>query len=295
MAQITYRGAVQELVGTVWDVPDAIPLTQKAAWIESAARQAELEAAAQEEQQAREAEVLAARLEKAKNDTSIEKLTNEITELAQGLEELNQRIVAEPDTSAQLQFNAAAADIYNRSLGLADEVAAMQATVTDLLTRATAMAEAAAVGEELQQQALDLLRNQQAAMNGSFETYSAELERLSLRTNNAIVEVQELNTEAQDNRDVIQQAANIQEDAVNIAQQAAREEIQETREQFLDLMALSLRALGLRESDLIATANAIEVAPNDSGTIRRATVERFIEVSSKTNAAIEQARGEVVG
>ncbi len=142
MAQITYRGAVQELVGTVWDVPDAIPLTQKAAWIESAARQAELEAAAVEEQQAREAEVLAARLEKAKNDASLERINSEIAQLSEGLEELNQRIVAEPDTSAQLQFNAAAADIYNRSLGLADEVQAMQATVTDLLTRASAMAEA---------------------------------------------------------------------------------------------------------------------------------------------------------
>ena len=83
MASFTYRGSVEALQGTQWEVPDSIPLTQKAAWIESAARQAELEAAAQEEQQAREAEVLAARLEKAKNDASIEKLTSESAEQMQ--------------------------------------------------------------------------------------------------------------------------------------------------------------------------------------------------------------------
>ena len=62
--------------------------------------------------------MLAARLEKARTTQRLRSSAKpEITELSQGLEELNQRIVAEPDTSAQLQFNAAAADIYIRSLG----------------------------------------------------------------------------------------------------------------------------------------------------------------------------------
>ena len=294
MAQLTYRGTVESLQGSKWEVPDSIPMNQRAAWIESTAREAELAAAASAEKEAREAEVLAARVEKAKQDESISKLTTDLEGITAQLEELSTRIVAEPDVSAQLQFNAAASSIYDRSLSLADEVSAMQATVADLLTRATAMAEAAAIGEQLQQQALAMLTNNQQMMNGSFETYSAELQRLSDRTNFALVEVQELNTTAQDNRELIEQAANIKQEAVVIAQQEARKATDEMKDDFLDLMALSLRALGLREADLTATANAIAVAPNDSGTIRRSSVERFIEISRKANESIEKARGETL-
>ena len=116
-------------------------------------------------------------------------------------------------------------------------------------------------------------------MNGSFETYAAELQRLRDKTNLATVEIGELNTEAQANRDVIAQAANISDQAIAIAQQAARAEIQETREQFLDLMALSLRALGLREAissqpptvlRLHRTAAAPSAGPALSGSSRSA-------------------------
>ena len=249
-------------------------------------------ATATAEKESREAEVLAARVEKARQDESISKLTTDLEGITAQLEELNNRIVAEPDTSAQLQFNAAAASIYDRSLSLADEVSAMQATVADLLTRATAMAEAAAIGEQLQQQALAMLTNNQQMMNGSFETYSAELQRLGDRTNFALIEVQELNTEATESRETLRIAQNITDEAVNIAKQESTKAVEAMRDEFLDLMALSLRALGLREADLTATANAIAVAPNDSGTIRRSSVERFIEISRKANESIEKARGE---
>ena len=292
MAKLVYRGTVESLQGSKWDVPDSVPMNQRAKWIESTAREADLAAAASAEKEAREAEVLAARVEKAKQDESINKLTTDLENITSQLEELSTRIVAEPDVSAQLQFNASAAGIYNRSLELADEVSAMQATVADLLTRATAMAEAAGIGEQLQQQALAMLTNNQQMMNGSFETYSAELQRLSDRTNFALIEVSELNTTAQDNRELIEQAANIKQEAVVIAQQEARKATDEMKDDFLDLMALSLRSLGLREADLICTANAIAVAPNDSSTIRRASVERFIEISKKANESIEKARGE---
>ena len=295
MAVLTYRGSIPEIQGQKFDVPDSVPQTSRAKWIESTWREEQARATAEAEREAREQRLLQERIESTRQQNAIDSLASEIGELNGKLQELDQRIVAEPDTSAQLQFNAAAADIYNRSLGLADEVAAMQATVTDLLTRATAMAEAAAIGEELQQQALNLLRNQQLMMNGSFETYASELQRLRDETNSAIVEVGELNTAAEDNREVIEQAANIREEAVNIARQEANSAVSEMRDEFLDLMALSLRALGLTEMDLITTANAIEVEPNNSATIRRSSVERFIEVSRSVNASIEKARGEVIG
>ena len=292
MPLLTYRGAIPELQGQKFDVPTSVPLTGASKWIESSWREEQAMATATAEKESREAEVLAARVEKARQDESISKLTTDLEGVTAQLEELNNRIVAEPDVSAQLQFNASAAGIYNRSLELADEVSAMQATVADLLTRATAMAEAAAVGEQLQQQALAMLTNNQQMMNGSFETYSAELQRLSDRTNFALIEVQELNTEATESRETLRIAQNITDEAVNIARQESTKAVAEMRDEFLDLMALSLRALGLRESDLTSTANAIAVAPNDSGTIRRSSVERFIEISRKANESIEKARGE---
>ena len=35
MPSITYRGTVEELKGSTWDVPNSVPFDQKAAWIES--------------------------------------------------------------------------------------------------------------------------------------------------------------------------------------------------------------------------------------------------------------------
>lgn len=291
---LTYRGKISEIQGQKFQVPSSIPLESRAAWIESNWREQQAREAAEQERQEREQRLLQERIEATRQENLIGNLKAELSQMADRIEELNDRIVAEPDTEAMLRWNAASAGIYERSLGLADEVEAMQATVTDLLAKATAMAEAAAIGEELQQQALNLLKNQQKMTAGSFSTYAAELQRLRDETNAAQIQVGALNTEAQDSRDVIQQAANIQQEAVNIAEREARRAVGEMQGDFMDVLALSLRALGLRESDLIATANSIATAPNSSGTIRRASVERFIEISRKTNDAVEQARGEFV-
>ena len=294
MAIVTYRGTVPEIQGEKFDVPASVPLTSRAKWIESTWREEQARSAAEAEREAREQRLLQERIESTRQQNAIDNLTAELQGMADRLEELSGRIVEEPDTAAMVRWNAASASIYERSLRLADEVAVAQSNVTELLERIAAAAEEAAQGAQMKTESLLLLKNQQRMTAAAFESYREELERLSLRTNNAIVEVGELNTSAQENRDVIEQAADISQQAVDIAQQAARAEIQKTREELLDLMALCLRALGLRESDLIATANSIEVAPNDSGTIRRATVERFIEISGKANAAIERARGESV-
>ena len=294
MTNFVYRGSVAALQGSKWDVPDAVPMSQKAAWIESAARQAELEAAAAEEQKAREAEVLAARIAKQQDEAAVEAqlspLRDQVSNLQEQLAEMSALLVR-PDVASVVQINsstneniARTLDATEKSRELIGQAEGLQATVSGLVIEV----------ETLQQQAIALLKNQQQMINGSFESYSGELQRLRDQTNLATVEVRQLNSTAQNNREVIEQAANNKEEAVTIAAQEASRATEEMRGDFLDLMAISLQALGLREADLIAIANAIEVAPNDSGTIRRASVERFIEISSKATAAIEQARGETI-
>ena len=245
------------------------------------------------EKKAREQQVLADRIAKQKDEAVVEAqlspIRNQVVGLQEQLAEMS-ALLASPDAAAVVEINANTTanmartmDAAEKTRELIDQAEGLQATVGLLATEV----------ETLQQQVIALLRNQQQMINGSFETYSAELQRLRDETNSATVAVGALNTSAQDNREVIEQAANIREESINIAGQEATKAVGEMRDEFLDLMTLSLRALGLSEIDLIQTANAIAVEPSNTATIRRASVERFIEISRKTNAAIEAARGEV--
>ena len=62
MQKVTYRGEIDELKGTSWEVPDSIPLEGRKAWIESQHREAQLQSAAEAERQQRERELLNARI-----------------------------------------------------------------------------------------------------------------------------------------------------------------------------------------------------------------------------------------
>ena len=286
MAQtVTYRGKIAEIQGTSWEIPDSVPLNGRLAWIESQHREAQLQAAADAEREQREQEVLAARLEKAKQDSSIDRLNSEIQALATGLEDLEQRIVAEPDVSAQLQFNAAAADIYARNLQLADEVQTMQATVADLLERTTAMAEAAKTGEALQQQSLALLKNNKDLINGSFESYSRAIADLQGQTNEASLAVGRLNSEAQDNRELIRTAANISEEAVNIAGLEAKKAVDQGMDEMLAVLSVALEAMGINEQSLALQMNTDEIDPNRGVFLTREYIRRILAIhSGKGNA-----------
>ena len=66
--QVTYRGTVEELQGTRWDVPPGVPSSSMASWIESQHREQQAreaselaKAEADAEAAARESELLAAR------------------------------------------------------------------------------------------------------------------------------------------------------------------------------------------------------------------------------------------
>jgi hypothetical protein len=67
MATVTYRGQVEELQGTSWDVPTSVlQAGQAKVWVESQHRQQLAEAAAQAEADQRQQELLAARLEQSR-------------------------------------------------------------------------------------------------------------------------------------------------------------------------------------------------------------------------------------
>ena len=70
---VTYRGPVEELQGTDWDVPESVIRSgQGAKWIESQHRQAQAEEAARAEAEQRQRELLAARLEQQRQQAEAE-------------------------------------------------------------------------------------------------------------------------------------------------------------------------------------------------------------------------------
>ncbi len=285
MQKVTYRGEIEELQGSKWEVPDSVPIDGRKAWIESQHREAELESAAEAERQQRERELLSARIQRQQTQDTIGQLQAEVEQVNAGLSELSERFGTSPDVVAMTEWNAASSAIYARSMQLSEEVAGMQATVSDLLERTTAMAEAAKTGEQLQQQSLALLKNNQEQINGSFETYRRALADLQAQTNDASRSVGALNTAAQDNRELIATAANISEEAVNIAGLEAKKAVDEGMTEMLAVLSLALEAMGIDEKSLALQLNTDSVDPNRGIFLTREYLRRVKDIyAGKGNA-----------
>ena len=278
MATVIYRGQLSELQGTEWDVPSSIPTAQKAAWIESKHREQQSLDAANAERQQRESDLLSARIRDQQNQDAMALLEAEVMAVSTGLEDLSDRFGNAPDVQAMTEWNASSSAIYSRSMELADEVKAMQATVSDLLERTAAMAEAAKTGDRLQQEALQLLRNQQLMMNGSFETYRDALFDLETDTRVAQENVGKLNTTASESREVVEQASRIQETAIDIARQEAKAAVEKGMDEFLAVLSFTLQALGIDEKHLALQVNTDTIEPNKGVYLSREFVAKLAEI-----------------
>ena len=262
MAKVTYRGDVSELKGSRWDVPAGVPGSQMAAWIESQHREAQAreaaalaKAEADAEAAAREAELLAARIEVAKSGeefrSDLESLRVEITDVREQLQT--------PDAEALMAMNASVMSAFTTARDVLERVDeaiaradALQLTAQDLMAEAEAQKQAS----------VDVLRNQQELLNGSFESYRDALAVLEEQANATEVKVGKLNTLASESAEVVTAAANIRESAVDIARQEARAEMEKTRQEFLALMSLALEAMGVDERTLALQLNSDEADPN---------------------------------
>ncbi|KZR88110.1 hypothetical protein MITS9509_01563 [Synechococcus sp. MIT S9509] len=212
-------------------------------------------------------------------------LRRKVEQVNAGLAELSERFGTSPDVTAMTEWNAASSAIYARSMLLSEEVAGMQATVSDLLERTTAMAEATKTGEQLQKQSLALLKNNQEQINGSFATYRRALADLQEQTNDASRSVGALNTAAQDNREIIATAANITEEAINIAGLEAKKAVDEGMEDLLSILSLALEVMGINEKALALQLNTDEFAPNRGVFLIREYLRRVKDIyTAKGNA-----------
>ena len=99
-------------------------------------------------------------------------------------------------------------------------------------------------------------------VNGSFETYRRALTGLQEETNQASRSVGALNTDAQDNRELIATAANISEEAVNIAGLEAKKAVDQGMDEMLAVLSLALEAMDITEEALVLQLNADQVQPD---------------------------------
>jgi hypothetical protein len=171
---VTYRGEVEDLQGTRWDVPDSVLAAgQAASWIASQHRQQLAEEAAAAEAERRQAELLAARMEQQRLASEADVAAPVATrdelkaELAAELGDLSSNVIA------------AAAAIAGRGEAEASARAAWETRHEQLVaTSETAIAEAqaqTAFAQASTQAALDGLAAEQQQRAEAFASLSDEL------------------------------------------------------------------------------------------------------------------------
>ena len=263
--QLIYRGEIPELQGTKWDVPSTIPMAGRAAWIESQHREAlarEAAAAAKAEADAeaaaREAELLGARIEAARSG---EAFRDDLQALSAEIEGVKQQLET-PDAEAVMAMNASTMVAFNTAKDVLDRVEVAIAQAESLQLTADEYLKQA---EEHKAAALQVLRNQQQMVNGSFEGYSIALEQLQEQTNEVTLEVGQLLSEASAARDDIAEARavteNLQAQIDALLRQVLDQWKQGIEDQLWGAVNLTLKAVGLRAEEARLTANAAGIDP----------------------------------
>jgi len=176
MAQITYRGPVETLQGTSWEVPESVlQAGQGAAWVESQHRQQLAEEAAAAEAAQRQQELLAARIEQQRLAAEAQAAMPPITR-----EDLKAELVEELDALTRSVLTGAAA-VESKELAIIQRTDDWEQRHEALLTSAeTRITEA-----EAQVQAA------QAVTQASTEQVQSELDNHRLEVRNLESELRE--------------------------------------------------------------------------------------------------------
>ena len=287
MPVVTYRGKNTALMGTSWDVPTDVLLNGTAvSWIETNA------AAADQQRLAQQAETT--RTRKRRSD-EITKLTTLVGELSTRLADLEELLETDPPDMATAAMaanqTAAAIDRHHR---LSQEALALQDEIEEPLLQANKLAadssEFLSKAAELREQSMQLIRNQQQMINGSFQSFSPFINSIRQDTNDLSTRVGELNAEISANAETVRQAAQIKESAVDIARQTAEQESAEMRTEFYGVVNAILQALGLDRSAALQALNQAEVMGSNGVVLTRQEIAYYASIYSRasdTKAALD--------
>lgn len=287
MAVVTYRGKQTSLNGTTWDVPNDILLNGTATnWIENTA--------AEQEKQRLTQQTETTRTRKRRSD-EITQLTALVGELSGRLAELEQQLETDPPDMATAALaasqTAAAIDRHHR---LSQESLALQEEIEEPLLQANKLAAESSDflsrAAELREQSLQLIRNQQMMINGSFQSFQPVISQLRTDTNSLTTRVGELNAEISASADTVRQATRITDAAVDIARQTAASEISAMRTEFYGVVNTLLQAFGLDRSAALQALNQAEVMGSGGVVLTRQEIAYYASIysdASDTKAALD--------
>lgn len=287
MAVVTYRGKQTSLNGTTWDVPNDILLNGTATnWIENTA--------AEQEKQRLTQQTETTRTRKRRSD-EITQLTALVGELSGRLADLEQQLETDPPDMATAALaasqTAAAIDRHHR---LSQESLALQEEIEEPLLQANKLAAESSDflsrAAELREQSLQLIRNQQMMINGSFQSFQPVISQLRTDTNSLTTRVGELNAEISASADTVRQATRITDAAVDIARQTAASEISAMRTEFYGVVNTLLQAFGLDRSAALQALNQAEVMGSGGVVLTRQEIAYYASIysdASDTKAALD--------
>ena len=150
-------------------------------------------------------------------------------------------------------------------------------------TAATLLSEA----EAEEQATVKVLRTQQKMTVGAFETYRDALQNLETDTRVTQESVSKLNTEADDNRELIKTASEITASGVDIARQEAKAAVDEGMDEFLAVLSFTLQALGIDEKQLALQVNIDRIDPNRGIYLPCDFVSKLAEIHARMGVARE--------
>jgi len=280
MPVVTYRGKNTALAGTTWDVPANELVSGSAVrWIENTAAEQEAERLAQQAETTRN---------RQRRSTELTKLTTLVGDLSTRLAELEELLQTDPPDMATAAMaanqTAAAIDRHHR---LSQEALALQDEIEEPLLQANKLAAESSdflsKAAELREQSLQLIRNQQKMINGSFSSFSPVIQGLQEDTNALSARVGELNAEISSNAETVRQASRIKESAVDIARQTAEQESAEMRTEFYGVVNAILQAIGLDRSAALQALNQAEVMGANGVVLTRQEIAYYASIYSKAS------------
>lgn len=286
-------GAVPELAGSWWDVPATV--VDKAGWVEQTFLENAAAAAAAQAKAEREAQVLRDRIDaQREEETAVARLEAELAELRAMVE-------AQPspeglmDTTASLaSASAAIAGTIAQYQELSRQLQDLEAVASTQLTENQQLleqSEAFAVEAMAQRDAaIEIAKNLQIQLQGTFSSYGAALAKLQAGLNDTDELVAELNASATRHRQTIERAAGIEQEVVEIAAREANAVAERSADEMRTFFSILLMSLGITRSDLDRSLNNL-----DQGLDRSAFVVSRRYIASAVQIAESWAKASPLG
>jgi uncharacterized protein YlzI (FlbEa/FlbD family) len=283
--KIKYVGGVAELKGRYYDIPQEIPLSEAAAYVEKEWQMAQDAKAAEEFDRSLKAEARAnGRKQKDAQVAAMQKriaaLENELKGLQSEQPDLLQLASTSANVAAMIEsVHRIARDAESLNAQLEDNLA----LVTDLADKSETFAEEA---DEERQKTLNLIKSNQFVVNNSFAQWTSKISAFERKLEDMSYDLGQTAQVTQDAWRAVEKARSITEASKEMARVAAQEEIASLSESFYASVQIMLKTLGITRSAALQTLNASKVT--DGVVLTADEIAEAVRVYTSTTEEMEE-------